>query len=189
MVRSKHFGEFAGQSHQAVVCGMPRFRFRFRHPRVREPSLCCREGKPNRQRSRSARSAGVCVVSDVGRSLSLAPYAVTSDCVHANIVAASFARTRAEAWERALPRSVERGRNLDRGNEATLLDAQCRSVEQPPGFSRDKVSESTRRSELARAPSSRKPPPTCLPPKWYAGARHAAGIRRRLPWGSIPFGV
>jgi hypothetical protein len=125
-----------GKATEPLFAGVPRFRFRFGHPRVREPSLRCREGKPNRQRSRSARSAGVCVVSDVGRSLGLAPYAVTSDCVHTNIVAASFARTRAEAWERALPRSVDWGRSLNRGDEATLLDAQCRSAEQPRRFSR-----------------------------------------------------
>jgi len=28
-----------------------------------------------------------------------------------------------------------------------------------------------------------------LPPRWRVGARHAAGIQRRLPWGSVPFGV
>jgi len=39
------------------------------------------------------------------------------------------------------------------------------------------------------APSARKMPPTDEPPKWIAGARHAAGIRRQLPWGSGPFGV
>ena len=32
-------------------------------------------------------------------------------------------------------------------------------------------------------------PPTGDPPKWFTGARHAAGTRRHLPWGSDPFGV
>jgi hypothetical protein len=75
-------------------------------------------------------------VTDVGRSRGQAQYAVTSDGVHAGIRAASFACTRAEAWERALPRSRDRGRSLDHGNEATLLDARCRSAEQPLGYSR-----------------------------------------------------
>jgi hypothetical protein len=75
-------------------------------------------------------------VSDVGRSRGQARCAVTSDGAHADIVAASFAWTRAEARERALLRSRDRGRSLDRGNEATPLDARGRSDEQPLGFFR-----------------------------------------------------
>jgi hypothetical protein len=81
-----------------------------------------------------ARDVGA--VSDFGRSRGLPRYAVTSDRVHARIVAASFAWTRAEAWERARPRCRERGRSLDRGSEVTLSVAHCRSAEQPLGFSR-----------------------------------------------------
>jgi hypothetical protein len=103
--------------------------------------------------------------------------------------ATSFARTRAEARERALPRSLEIGRSLNLGDEATLLATNGRSREHPRGFPRVSRSETLRRSEVAPAPSARRMPPTSGPPKWDAGARHAAGIRRHLPWSSVPFGV
>ena len=41
----------------------------------------------------------------------------------------------------------------------------------------------------SRAPFFRRRPPTVVTPKCGEGARHAAGIERLLPWGSVPFGV
>jgi hypothetical protein len=37
-------------------------------------------------------------------------------------------------------------------------------------------------------PTVRRSPHFDDPPKWIASARHAAGRRRHLPWGSAPFG-
>jgi hypothetical protein len=59
-------------------------------PRASVPSLRCRAGEPERQRSRNARGGRVGAVSVVGRSRLPARHAVTSDGAHANELATSF---------------------------------------------------------------------------------------------------
>jgi hypothetical protein len=83
----------------------------------------------------------------------------------ANSIAASFTRTRAEARDRVLPRRLGSGRSHTRGAEATPL------------------------VEHSKLCGPEVMPPTSEPPKWPTSARHAAGMKRRLQWGSAPFGV
>jgi hypothetical protein len=128
-------------------------------------------------------------VSDVGRSFGSTRCAATSDCANANNVATSFTWTRAEARGRVLPRRVERGRSLERGAEATLLVAHGRSCEVPRGFPRGVGERFRPPKRVCTRTITRGMPPTGGPPKRNAGARHAAGMRRLLPWGSAPFGV
>jgi hypothetical protein len=114
-------------------------------------------GKPQTTAKPDARGGDASGVSDVGRSRgstrcadagdvelcrTLAEAAVQPSTrsrvtARASIVATSFARTRAEARERALPRRLEIGRSLNRSDEATLLDAHGRSRERPRGLLRD----------------------------------------------------
>jgi hypothetical protein len=49
-----------------------------------------------------------------------------------------------------------------------------------PGSSHTEVIERVRRTDR-RLPYGR------IPPKWDVGARHAAGVRRHLPWSLVPF--
>jgi hypothetical protein len=151
-----------------------------------EPSSPFRTSRGGSEAGRSKGSDRA--VAGVGRNRHSSLHAATSGGADASIAATSFALSRAEARERALPRCLDPGRSRSLGTEATRSEAIGRSRERPPGFLRGPGV--CRLTEVSlRAPSSRRMPPAFEPPKWVVGARHAAGIRRRLPWGSVPFGV
>jgi hypothetical protein len=155
---------------------------------VRSASSLTRGASPKRQRSRMARGAERTPVTNVGRSRDSTRYAVTSDGAQ-RTTSQRASPDPSRSPRTVLPRSLEGGRSLSLGNEATLLEGHGRSCERPRGFLRVSWNGSAHRSELGPEPSARKMPPTREPPKWNAGARRAAGIRRHLPWGSNPYGV
>ena len=107
----------------------------------------------------------------------------------ANMVATSFTGTRAEAQERCFLGTWSAAEATNPAPKLPFWRLTAEAVSTREGSSGEWMCDSTRRSGLARAPS----PEGCLPPAGHqrctAGARHAAGIQRRLPWGSIPFGV
>ena len=144
---------------------------------------------PEGRRSRNTRSEGSARVAGLDRSRGSSRSIDTEVAVLASDIAASFTCTRAEARERVLPRSVDSGRSRHQGDEATLLEPLCRSAEEPRGFHRGSWKLVGPPKWEGKRPSARGMPPVGEPPKWSADARHAAGIRRHLPWGSVPFGV
>jgi hypothetical protein len=101
---------------------------------------------------------------------------------------ASFTRPRAEARGRVLLRGHGRDRSSARGDEGPCWRLTAEAVcvrEGPAGLGRRAVPP---RWNVSR-PWSRGMPPTAGPPRWHGGTRHAARIRRRLPWSLFPFGV
>jgi hypothetical protein len=87
-----------------------------------------------------------------------------------------------------LPRRGVRGPGRDRCAEATPSET-LGKPSAPRGYHRgvDERSDSPKR--VFACTVTRWLPPTREPPKRIASARHAAGIRRQLPWGSDPLGV
>lgn len=180
-------GEFAGQSHLAALSEC-RVSVLDSHPRRCGSRVFVAVWASPNEGEAGCSNGDIYAVSCVDRSRRSSLHAVTSDGAHANIVASSFTRAQAEARERVPPQRLEVGRSRNLDTEATHLEAHGRSCEHPPGFLRGPGVRSLTEVK-SRAPSSRGGPPTGGPPKWSASARHAAGIRRRLPWGSVPFGV
>jgi hypothetical protein len=90
--------------------------------------------------------------------------------------------------ERVLPRRGERGPGHERCVEATPSEKLGKPSD-PRGYHRGGDERSDAPKRVVVHTVTRWLPPTRVPPKRNTSARHAAGIRRQLPWSSDPLGV
>jgi hypothetical protein len=89
---------------------------------------------------------------------------------------------------RVLPRRGVRDRSHERSAEATLSET-LGKPNGPRGYHRGEDERSDSPKRVVARTVTWWLPPTRDPPKRFTSARHAAGIRRQLPWGSVPLGV
>jgi hypothetical protein len=159
------------------------------HPRVRGPSLRCRSRRASAAAKPECSGRDACAVSCLGRSLGSTLCAATSgSTARAHVRNELHLTPSRSAGASASSRSGARPRP-SRDDEAIPFGAQDRGPVRPLGFPRGSWERYVPpRRDFAR-PFSRRLPPTAGPPRWHGGARHAAGIRRRLPWSWFPFGV